>query len=230
MKKEYHLGGISSYVKDLVYGANDGIITTFAVVTGATGAGFDPKVVIILGVANLLADGFSMGASNFLGERSENNLYHEEERREYREIKETPDIETEEVRVALQKFNLPSEKIDTMVDVITSDEKLWVDFMMKYELEMGHPSCGDEWKGALITFVAFIVAGTLPLLSFFFASPDNMFNISILATALALFVVGSLRYFITKKNWLISGLEMLFVGGIAAGVSYGVGHIVSLFV
>ena len=86
MKKEYHTGGISSYIKDLVYGANDGIITTFAVVTGATGAGFDPKVVIILGVANLLADGFSMGASNFLGERSENNLYHKEERREYKEI------------------------------------------------------------------------------------------------------------------------------------------------
>jgi len=199
-------------------------------VTGATGAGFDPKVVIILGVANLLADGFSMGASNFLGERSENNLYHKEERREYKEIKDTPEIEKEEVRVALRKFNFDEEKTETMTEIISGNEKFWVDFMMKYELEMGQPSCGEEWKGSVVTFIAFVIAGVLPLLSFFFAAPENVFKLSVIAAAIALFVVGSLRYFITHKNWFISGLEMLIVGGIAAVVSYGVGYIVSLFI
>ncbi len=225
---EHHSNGLSSYIKDIVYGANDGIITTFAVVTGAVGAGFGIKVVIILGIANLFADGFSMGASNFLGERSENSLYKEEEKREWREVRELPHVERKEVIDVLLKHNFSEEQAKMMTDIIASNDAFWVDFMMKYELEMNPPSHGDEWRGALATFIAFLIAGTLPLLSFMFAQPENMFRYSVIATAIALFVVGALRFLITRRNWLISGFEMLAVGGIAAAVSYGVGYFVSM--
>ena len=92
------------------------------------------------------------------------------------------------------------------------------------------PSSGHEWKGGVITFVAFVIAGLLPLIPFFIADPQNMLQYSIVATAIAFFVVGMSRVIITHRNWFISGLEMLVVGGIAAAVSYAVGLLVSLFV
>ena len=95
---EKHLTGLGSHIKDIVYGANDGIITTFAIVAGSFGADLTPTVILVLGFANLLADGFSMAASNFLGSKSENSLYKEEEKREYDEVKNLPEKEKEEVR------------------------------------------------------------------------------------------------------------------------------------
>jgi len=229
--KEHHRSGISSYIKDLVYGANDGIITTFAVVAGSVGANLDPKVVIILGLANLFADGFSMGASNFLGQKSQNDLYDEEERREEKEVKEIPHVEKKEVKSIFLKKGYDENDAEILTETISKNKDFWVDFMMKYELGLMDGTHGVEWKGASMTIIAFIIAGSLPLLSFFFLDkPESMFLYSAIATGIALFVVGSMRYFITKRNWLISGLEMLAVGGIAALVSYGVGYAVSFIV
>ncbi len=90
---EKHLTGFVTYIKDIVYGANDGIITTFAIVAGSFGANLTSKVILILGFANLLADGFSMAASNFLGSKSENGLYKQEEKTEYNEGKNLPEKE-----------------------------------------------------------------------------------------------------------------------------------------
>jgi len=226
--KEHHSNGLSGYIKDLVYGANDGIITTFAVVAGSVGANLDPKVVIILGLANLFADGFSMGASNYLGQKSENDLYREEEKREYREVKDYPEVEYREVKDIFIDKGYSNEDAEDLTHKISKNKVFWVDFMMKYELDMSDGTHGEEWKSATATIVAFILAGSLPLLSFFFIKDISlMFEYSIVATAVALFVVGAMRRFITRKSWIISGLEMLLVGGIAAGVSYGVGYLVS---
>jgi len=226
--KEHHSSGFSTYIKDLVYGANDGIITTFAVVTGTIGAGLDSKIVIILGIANLLADGFSMGASNFLGQRSENALYRKEEKREYDEVDSIPQVEKKEVYDALISHGFADAEATTLTEMISHNRDFWVDFMMKYELGMPAPEHGDEWKGAVMTVLAFVIAGSVPLLSFMFEfMSQHMFLYSCIATAIVLFVVGSIRCIITHSSWWKSGLEMLLVGGIAACVSYGVGYIVS---
>ena len=227
---EQHTGGISMYIKDLVYGANDGILTTFAVVAGSVGAGLDSKVIVILGIANLLADGFAMGASNFLGERSENHFYHKEEQREHREVKELAHIEKEEIREVFKKFEFNTQQTESMIEIISTNKNFWVDFMMKYELGMGDPSTGSEWKGALATFLSFVIAGTLPLLSFLINSHGHLFLYSIIATAISLFIIGALRHYVTKHNWIISGVEMLLVGGVAASLSYGVGYFVNSLV
>ncbi len=229
---EKHLTGIGSYIKDIVYGANDGIITTFAIVAGSYGADFSPKVILILGSANLLADGFSMAASNFLGSRSENDWYKEEEKREYDEVKNLPDKEKEEVREVFIKFGYNNQQARELSNLISANENFWVDFMMKYELKMNPLSAGSEWKSALATFISFVLAGSLPILPFVFlpASDANRLLYSVIATGVALFTVGASRYFVTGVNWLISGLEMLLVGGIAAGVSYFVGYLISAII
>ncbi len=218
---EKHSSLAGEYIKDFIYGANDGIITTFAIVMGASGANFSPLVVIILGFANLFADGFSMAASNYLGSSSEEALFKEEEKREIREVEEKPEAEREEVRQVLNKFNFGRDEVENLTQAIAKNKNFWVDFMMRYELEMlpGESSV----KAAIVTFAAFITIGSLPLLPFVFISGNTMVY-SVISTAFALFVTGSLRSVFTKKHWFLSGLEMFLIGGIAAAVSYGVGY------
>ncbi|MBI4085755.1 MAG: VIT1/CCC1 transporter family protein [Candidatus Liptonbacteria bacterium] len=228
---EKHASGISAYVKDIVYGANDGIITTFAIVSASFGAGFSSTVIIVLGIANLLADGFSMAASNFLGSRSENDLFRREKKRESDEVEEVPEKEKQEIREIFQHHNFSADYSEKLVELVSSNKEFWVDFMMRYELGMNVPEKGSEWKSASLTFMSFVFAGSLPLLPFIlFNVGDATFAYSITATASALFIVGAARYFITGVNWIISGLEMLLVGGIAVGASYLVGYLIGAII
>ena len=157
------------HIGDLVFGANDGIVTTFAVVSGVTGAALSPRIIIILGLANLLADGISMGAGNYLGMRSE---------QEYQKS----------------------------VNGSVAEGRLHA---------IGHGSA---------IFLAFFLAGSIPLLPFLIPGTDNVFLLSCAATGVALFVVGRLRPLVTRARWFISGAEMLFIGSLAAAAAYGIGH------
>lgn len=231
MHLEQHTEGLGGYIKDMVYGANDGIITTFAIVTGAVGAGFSTTVIIVLGIANLLADGFSMAASNFLGTRSENDLFKKEKDRELYEVENMPEKEKEEIMEVFQHHNFSKEDSKKLVDLVSRNKEFWIDFMMRYELGMNVPDEGSEWKASSLTFLSFVIAGSLPLLPFFFlGGSESTFLYSVIATALALFAVGAARNLVTSVNWLVSGLEMLLVGGVAASVSYGVGYLISIAV
>ena len=96
--ESFHRTGVGGYLRDFVYGANDGIITTFAVVAGVAGANLSASVVLILGFANLLADGFSMAMSNYLGEKSNRDFVATERGREEWEVERLPEEEREEIR------------------------------------------------------------------------------------------------------------------------------------
>jgi len=159
------------YLGNLVYGANDGIITTFAVVTGVAGASLEPRIAIILGLANLFADGFSMGASNFLSIRSEE-------------------------AVLAVRGEAPQEPFPA--------------------------------RHGFATFVSFILAGSIPLMPYAFAPEDTRLMWAVVITLATLFGVGALRAAVTQLRWWVAGLEMFWVGAVAAAVSYGVGAAVAL--
>lgn len=170
----------SRVLKASVLGANDGIITTFAIVAGSVGAGLPVKVILILGVTNMIADAVSMASGDFLGERSEWQLQHE------RDGKKIP---------------------------------------------------ARLWKTSLATFLSFVLAGTLPLSPYFLAGfglidleLSQQFTYSILATGLALFLVGSMRSFLLRSAWWRNGLEMLGVGSVAALIAFSLGAIVERLV
>lgn len=229
MHNEPHATGLGNYIKDIVYGANDGIITTFAIVAGSVGAKFDLKVIIILGIANLIADGFSMGASNFLGTRSQNALFRNEQKREEYEVEHKTEIEKGEIKEIFEQKGFDAADTIQLVDIVSRNKSFWVDFMMHYELGLTPPEEDSEWKAGALTFLSFVVAGLLPLLPFFLlGGGGNTFMYSIISTAAALFVVGSARQLITKEHWLLSGLEMLLVGGVAASAAYVLGYFVSM--
>lgn len=219
------------YLADLILGANDGLITTFAVVAGASGAQLPAFVVVVLGLANLLADGLSMGLGNYLGQKSEVDYQRRQRQREEDEVVRLPDIETEEVAAVFRHWGFTGTMLDAATRTITSDPKRWVDFMMREELNIIEHHPASPARRGTATFISFVIIGLLPLLPFLFGfGGSNAVSASVAVTAVALFTVGAARSLITVQRWHWGGLQMLGVGGIAAGTAYVVGFLVQRFV
>ncbi len=223
---ERHPRGGATYIKDVIYAASDGIITMFALVAGATGASLQSYVILILGIATLLADGVSMGVSDYLGTKSEMALNARQREMENREIDEVPEVEKEEVRKIFLDRGLSKEETEKVTEIVTSDKRLWLDLMMSFELGLEKKGDGEQYKAAGLSFVAFIAAGFMPLVFYFFSEKVGLSNTMLLSAATAfisLFVVGAVRVLVTGRNWIASGFELMVVGGGAALVAYLLG-------
>jgi VIT1/CCC1 family predicted Fe2+/Mn2+ transporter len=216
-----------SYLSDFIYGGIDGAVTTFAVVAGVAGASLDETVVIILGGANLIADGFSMAVSNFLGTRAERQQQERARREEQRQIELVPEGEREEVRQIYAAKGFEGENLERVVEVITSDRKLWTDTMMSEEL--GYASTErSEYRAALATLAAFLTVGFLPLMAYVYdlATPGDVahpFTWSAVMTGVAFAAVGGLKARFVDQSWWRSALETLLVGGLAAALAFAAG-------
>lgn len=214
---------LGRHIKDVVYAANDGIVTTFAVVAATVGGALSPLTILIVGVANLFADGFSMASGDYLGSKSEEDFYAKEEAEEYREVRERPDDERDEIRDILSRKGYAGAALEDMVRLVTANKAMWVDLMMHDELGMQKPGGESPLQSAALTFGSFVVAGSIPLLPYIFLGVEAPFRIAVAGTVAALFVIGALRSIFSGRSWILSGLEMLLVGGSAAVLSYAIG-------
>lgn len=226
---EAHKTESGAYIGEAVYGALDGIVTTFAVVAGVAGARLSSSVVLILGFANLVGDGLSMGVGSYLSTKSRREYEKSERARERWEIEHYPEGEIEEIREIYRRKGFKGDDLDRAVAVITADKDIWLNIMMSEELgiieEDNHP-----FFNGLSTFLAFITAGIIPLLFFVLAMflpqlSHYSFAASMILTIIALFAVGSLRVLVTQAIWWKSGIEMLLVGGATAVGAYLVGYL-----
>lgn len=227
MHKEEAIHGrrLGPFIQDIVYGANDGIITTFAVVAGSSGAELAHGVVVILGLANLVADGISMGMGNFLSLRSERDQYRQVCAEEQREIAEFPEIEREEIREIYAKKGFEGADLDRVVEKITANNQVWVETMMCEE--HGLTPGGTEMPAlhGFVTFLSFLIFGAIPILPYMlgWVAADQRLEVAIFSTAAALFLLGMLRAFVTKQRAFLGILEVLGIGAICAVAAYGVG-------
>ncbi len=215
------------YLKDSIYGAIDGAVTTFAVVSSVAGAGLASGIVIILGLANLLADGFSMAAGNFLGTRAENQAARRARREEEEEIDAHPEGEREEIRQIFAGKGFEGDTLEKVVDVITADKRQWVEVMLQEEHGVA-PVRPSPVKAALATFMAFLVIGAIPLAAYIanLVNPDlvpSPFLPACLLTGIAFFAVGTLKSRFVDQHWALGGAETLGVGALAASIAYGIG-------
>lgn len=224
LEEERHGNRLGPFIHDIVYGGNDGIVTTFAVVAGTVGADLPHYVVVILGLANLFADGISMATGSYLSGKSEMDQYERLQKEEMNEIAEIPEIEREEIRDAYRKKGFTGPALESVVQVITGNPETWVETMMLEEhgLTRGDPTAPR--KHALVTFSAFQVFGAVPLLPFIFGAPvDLRFYVAIFSTFAALLLLGLTRSIVTKERLLKGPLEVVGVGALGAVVAYGIG-------
>lgn len=227
--QERHGGASSQYIGNMVYGGLDGIITTFAIVSGVAGAHLGSEIILILGLANLFADGFSMATGAYLSTKSEQEYYLRERQRESWEVEHFPDGERLELLELYRKRGYSEKEASTLVEIQSREPKRWVDAMMVDELGM----LPDERKpliSALATLASFVVVGSVPLLVYllglFIPIPaNNFFPISLGLSAVALFGLGAAKVLVTQHNAIRSGIETLLVGGLAAGVAYIIGSL-----
>lgn len=216
------------YLGEFVYGGIDGCVTTFAVVAGSVGAGLDSAVIIILGFANLLADGFAMSVGAYLSSKSNKDNYRKYRQREYWEIENMPESEREEIRTIYRAKGFTGDLLDKVVEVITSDKDRWVNDMMKEELEMMVEDKSPVYIG-FVTYVSFISIGLIPLVIYVldYISPidNDLFVISSVLTATGFIIIGLLKAYVNQTKFWKGVVETLSLGGIAAVVAYFVGDL-----
>lgn len=224
---ESHQTAGGQHIKSAVYGGLDGIITTFAVVAGAAGASLGSGVVLILGFANLVADGLSMAIGDYLSTKAEQEYHQAERRREQWEIDHFPEGEKKEMIELYTAKGMPAEDARQMVEILARHPKAWAEVMLVEEL--GIVDSGESpLANAVVTFCSFALFGLVPLLSYVLVRwlpvlSSYCFPAACAATAFTLFVLGAAKVKLTGRNWFLSGLETLAVGGIAAAAAYAVG-------
>ncbi|MGI8632987.1 MAG: VIT1/CCC1 transporter family protein [Solirubrobacterales bacterium] len=221
------VGGEASYLRDFIYGAVDGIVTTFAVVAGAAGAGLAARIVVILGAANLFADGFSMAVSNYLGSRADQQRRARTRREEERHIELVPDGEREEVRQIYAAKGLEGETLETVVVTVTADRERWLQTMLSEEHGFA-AEVKSPVRASVTTFFAFVALGSLPLIVYVLQAATGVqvpvpFAVSAVMTVAAFFAVGTLKARFVDQRWWRAGAETLALGGGAAVLAYLVG-------
>jgi len=224
--KDMFRGFYGKYIKDAVYAANDGVITTFAVVASVMGAGLNPVVILILGLANLLADGFSMATGDYLGSRSEAHHFHHERQREEDIFNESEEKARQEIQSIFKDKGYKDEDVNAITNSITKNKKFFLDFIIFERLGYVPFSKPDSLKSGVVTFFSFLIAGSIPLLPYLFLNgtgASNAFKWAIIFTGLALFFIGSTRTVFSDKHWFVGGIEMFFVGGFAAVIAFMIG-------
>ena len=229
LAKEHRQTPFETYLKEIVYGGNDGIVTTFAVVAGFAGAqasvaGSLPVLTVLLfGFANLFSDGVSMALGNFLSNRSEQDVYKSERAKEEHEIVHNRDLERQESMQILIDRGFSEKQASDLLAIYMTNDAYWVEFMMNQELELANTQGDNLLLMSLATFFAFITFGFIPLIPYVFFHGTSLFVMSSLTTAGALGLLGVLRWKVTGQNFFRSVLETLLLGGTAALVAYFVG-------
>jgi len=213
-------GHHSNYLRDWIYGGIDGAVTTFAIVAGVVGANLSAAVVLILGFANLAADGFAMAAGNYSATKAERDDYDRVLGIERRHIAVEPEGEREEIRQIFAAKGFTGDDLERVVEVITSDPTLWTTTMATEEYGLS-PTLRSPMLAALSTFAAFIVCGCVPLASYL--STGGVMA-CVIATGATFFAVGAIKSRWSAVGWLRSGVETFVIGMGAAALAFAVGY------
>jgi VIT1/CCC1 family predicted Fe2+/Mn2+ transporter len=221
-----------NWLPDFVYGGIDGAVTTFAVVAGVVGAKLSTPVILIMGFANLFADGFSMATGKYLSDKAELDRINQIKESEQQSILEKPQEEKSEIREILRSFGFKGADLTRAAKVITSKPKIWVKLMLTHEFNVIEENI-NPIKGALSTFVAFQLVGLIPLLGYviqpLLGIKDErvLFWTTCVATLGALFLVGTIKSRFSSRHWVLTGTETMVIGGFAASIAFFVGEILS---
>ena len=222
---------LQEYLKPIVYGGYDGIVTTFAIVAGFTGASVGGEgeigaiAVLIFGFANLFADGLSMGLGEFLSGRSRRDLYSAERAAALRQLKSAPEDATRRLIAAFMARGLDARKASAAAEAVSASPEMSADMILAFETGLSDPKGERPAANGLMTLLSFLAFGSIPLMPYVFGVEAGAAIMSVISTALALVALGLLRWKATGERLVHSVVETVLVGSLCAGVAYAVGHL-----
>lgn len=219
-------------VRDIVIGMSDGLTVPFALAAGLTGAAMvlarGTSIIVTAGLAEIAAGSIAMGLGGYLAARTDTEHYESELKREYRETVELPEIETEEVAKVFRDYGLTEAQMAPVVSTIISNQKRWVDFMMRFELGLEQPDPARAARSAGTIAASYIVGGLVPLAPYILIKEVMpALYVSVGVTLLALFVFGAIKGHYTGVTPLRGGLQTVVVGGLAAAAAFAIARLIS---
>ncbi len=217
------------FIREVMFGMNDGLISTIGFVAGATGALMQTRLVLLTGIASVVAGALAMGIGAYLASKSQRDFFESEKERERREIEEVPELERKEIRDIFTKLGFLKDEVEMIVNRVTSDKALWVRFMMREELGILEESFDNPVTVGFLMSGAYVVGGIAPLLPYLVMEDVLMaLKVAVAVSLVALFIIGVGKTVLTKQPWLKSGMEVMLLGSLAAGVGFGIGKLVAV--
>ncbi|HVM87114.1 MAG TPA: VIT1/CCC1 transporter family protein [Puia sp.] len=217
----------SDILRDIVIGMSDGLTVPFALAAGLSGAVKDTSLIVIAGIAEIAAGSIAMGLGGYLAGKTESDHYNSELKREYDEVERLPEREKQEVKDFFAGLGFNEELQNQAVEEMTKDKDKWVDFMMKYELNLDKPDPARARKSAFNIGASYIVGGLIPLSPYFFVNDGiEGLKISAAITLVCLFIFGYFKSKITGVNAFSGAIRVMIIGALAAGCAFGVAKLI----
>jgi VIT1/CCC1 family predicted Fe2+/Mn2+ transporter len=219
--------GRLSRIREFVLGAQDGLLVPLGVVTGMAAAHPARSLIIVAGLAEAVAGAISMGGGSYLASQAEEQLYRSEIAAEAQEVDTFPGRETAELAVVLEREGLPWEQAETVARGLAANPNVFLRTKVQKELGLSPDAGGAALGDAAVVGATYLAAAIVPLWPYFFFSIGVALAISLVCTLGALFAVGIAKGRVTRLSLLRSGLQVMLVGSLSAGVGYAIGHVVT---
>ena len=227
-RERHGVNAQSGTLRAAVFGVNDGLVSNLSLVMGVAGASVDSKFVLLAGIAGLLAGAFSMSAGEFVSMKVQREVFENQIEVEKRELATLPEEEHAELQLIYEKKGLSPETAAKITAVVMADDKLALETHVREELGLNPDELGSPIGAAFSSFWAFVLGAVIPVSPYVFANGQAAFAVSIVLSAASLLIVGAFLSFVTGKNWIMSALRMLLIGGLAAAVTYFVGYLLGV--
>jgi VIT1/CCC1 family predicted Fe2+/Mn2+ transporter len=209
-----------------VLGGNDGLVSIFSLVWGVAGGTSDPSIVLLAGVAGLLAGAFSMAAGEYVSMRANRDLAEHRIEMERRELEETPEEESQKLSLIYRLKGMTQEEADVLVERIMKDPEVALNTMLREELGLDPTQLGSPWGAAISSFLAFAMGALVPVIPYALRLGNRAFLLSGGLSAIALFSVGATLAILTGKRGIWGGVRMLLIGMASAAITFGVGRLI----
>ncbi|HEX2987623.1 MAG TPA: VIT1/CCC1 transporter family protein [Chloroflexota bacterium] len=228
LKREKWHGKGGGWIGDAIYGVNDGLTAVFGIVSGVAAASSNNEFIVVAGLAGVLSSALSMGASAYLANKAEREVYEAELARESREIEENPEEEREELELFYQLKGFSEEESRTLVERMAEKPEQFLKALAHEELGLSEERLPNPNLAAVVGSVSTGLGGIVPVIPFFFLAGMTGIIVSLVVSIIAHFAVGASKSIVTLRSWWKSGLEMTGVALLVAVVAYAVGNALAI--
>lgn len=221
----HKLAGNNGGLRAAVFGVNDGLVSIACLVLGVAGASSSASVILLSGVAGLLAGAFSMAAGEYVSMRSQRELFEHQIALEREELALYPEQEAAELALIYQARGLKATEAQQLANRLVADPELGLDVLTREELGLNPDELGSPWAAAISSFVSFLLGGTIPLLPWLLHLSTHVLELALGLTGAALFIVGATLALFSGRNMFYGGARMLLIGAAAGGLTYWIGSL-----